>query len=81
MFDITAIMIPLCGMSALFLLLQKSFLLRTIGSIIGLIGQPFWFVAMLKADNIGVMIMVFVYTALYAYGVYTNYKEYKCLGK
>lgn len=64
-------MIAICGVSAVFLSQCEQFKFKRWASVVGLMAQPFWFIATLKAEQYGVMALCFFYGAAWAKGFYT----------
>jgi hypothetical protein len=68
---IPQIMILLCGCSAVWIVGRKE-KWRRWGYILGLIGQPFWFIETLRNEQYGIFLMCLWYTYAWGQGVY-NY--------
>lgn len=66
------VLILFTGALAIILSQMKSFTFRKWGAIVGMLGQPFWFIAAWKAKQLGILIVCVVYTFGWALGVW-NY--------
>lgn len=65
--------IALTGVVAIFLSQQSNEKLKKYACILGLIGQPFWFLATYKAEQWGIFAMCFLYTWMWGLGFYNNW--------
>ena len=65
--------IVLTGVVAVFLTQSKREYLRRYACLFGLAGQPFWFLAAIKAHQWGVFIVCVLYTAAWAKGFWTHW--------
>lgn len=65
-------MIALTGVSAIWLSQSKRTDYRKYASILGLIGQPFWFYSSFASEQWGIFLLSFFYTMAWARGFY-NY--------
>ena len=68
---IVQLMIAVTGATAVFLTQCASWELRRWACVIGLIGQPFWFIAAYTAEQWGVFFAAFLYTIAWARGLHT----------
>ena len=67
---ISQIIISLTGIIAIILAQTKNMKYRKYGAIIGLIGQPFWFVTAYNHQQWGIFTLSFFYTGAWIFGVY-----------
>jgi hypothetical protein len=72
---ILQVAILLCSISALCLLTSRNHRMRMVGSVIGLLGQPAWFIAAHQTDNWAIMILTPIYAFGYARGIWNNAKR------
>lgn len=70
---IEQIMIAVLGVTAVFLSQCENIEFRKWAGIVGLLGQPFWFIAAYKADQWGIFALCFLYTFAWAKGVYVHW--------
>lgn len=63
--------IAVCGVSAVFLSQDKRESWRRWACVFGLVGQPFWFLATLHAEQWGIMALTVLYTYSWLRGVRT----------
>jgi hypothetical protein len=70
---IEQIAIALFSVSAVFLSQCESMKLRKWASVMGLIGQPFWFYAAWTAGQFGIFALCFLYTFAWGKGFYTHW--------
>jgi len=63
-------MIAVLGVTAVFLSQCESEKFRKWAGIVGLCGQPFWFIATWKAEQWGIFALCFFYAFAWAKGVY-----------
>lgn len=62
--------IALTGVTAIFLSQSKNVRLARWACILGLIGQPFWFIAAWKAEQWGIFALCFLYTFSWLRGLW-----------
>lgn len=67
------IAIALFGVTAVFLSQSNEFRARKWASVVGLIGQPFWFYATYSAEQWGIFILCFLYTFSWFRGFWNNW--------
>jgi len=67
------IAIALLGVSAIWLSQDTSLGRRRWASILGLLGQPFWFYSSYQAEQWGIFLLCFFYTLAWAKGVRTHW--------
>lgn len=67
------IAIALTGCVAVFLTQQDNHSLKKYASILGLIGQPFWFYTTYTNEQWGIFAMCFFYTYSWALGFYNGW--------
>ena len=67
--------IALTGVTAIWLTQDKREAWRRWACVLGLVGQPFWFYAAWKAEQWGIFLLTFCYTAAWARGVWTNWLQ------
>lgn len=72
---IEQIFIAVFGFGGVYLSQQSNKNLQRYASILGLIGQPFWFYAMYKSQQWGVFLLCFAYTYAWALGFYNNWMK------
>ena len=71
---VSQIMIPIMGVSALFLVAKKN----KWGFVIGFASQPFWFFTSWHNDQLGVLLLTIIYFFSWALGIYEwFYKDNK----
>lgn len=70
---IEQIAIAMLGVTAVFLSQDHRADWRKYASILGLLGQPFWFYATWKAGQYGIFALCFLYTFSWARGFYNNW--------
>jgi hypothetical protein len=76
MFEATQAALVLFGVTAVYLSQSKRSDLRKWACIVGMIGQPFWFIAAYPQP--GMLIVVALYTFCWGQGIYTHWiKETK----
>lgn len=68
------IAVLVCGLGALLLLTTET-RWRRYGSIVGLIGQPFWMYATWQAGQAGAFLLSLMYAAVYARASFVVWKE------
>ena len=71
------IAIALLGVSAIWLSQDASLKRRRWASILGLLGQPFWFYSAYQAEQWGIFLLCFFYTLAWAKGVRTHWFKVK----
>ena len=67
------IAIALLGVTAIFLSQDHRHEWRKWSCVFGLVGQPFWFIATIKAEQWGIVVLCCFYTLAWARGVKTNW--------
>lgn len=67
------IAIALTGAVAVFLTQSQSANLRRFACLFGIVGQPFWFMAAWKAQQMGVLFVSVLYALAWAKGVHTHW--------
>ena len=67
------IAIGLFGVTAIFLSQDRRANWRRWACVFGLIGQPFWFIASVKAGQWGIFALCCLYTVSWARGVWNNW--------
>lgn len=70
---IAQIFIALFGVTAIFLSQSPNYPRQRFACLFGLAGQPFWFWSAISAEQWGVLILCFFYTAAWARGVKTHW--------
>lgn len=70
---IEQIAIGLFGATAIYLSQDSRANWRRWSCIFGLIGQPFWFMAAIKAQQWGIIVLCCLYTISWTRGVWTNW--------
>ncbi len=70
---IEQIAIAILGVSAVYLSQDSRLEHRRWSSVLGLLGQPFWFWATWKAQQWGIFALCFVYTYAWARGFWNNW--------
>lgn len=70
---IDQIVIASTGMTAVFLSQQSKEKWKKYASILGLLGQPFWFWATISAEQWGMFVLCIAYTYSWALGFYNNW--------
>lgn len=70
---IAQIGIFLFGIGAIFLVNDHRPELRKWGPIVGLVGQPFWFMATIASEQWGMVAICAVYTLLWMRGIYNSW--------
>jgi hypothetical protein len=70
---IEQIAIALLGVTAIFLSQDHRTTWRKWACVFGLLGQPFWFVATIKAGQWGIVVLCCFYTLAWARGIKTNW--------
>lgn len=65
--------IAVLGVTAVFLSQDSRFAVRRWSCIFGLLGQPFWFIAAVKASQWGIFLLCCLYTVSWARGVWINW--------
>lgn len=71
--DIEQIAIALFGVTAIFLSQDARAERRRWACVFGLLGQPFWFIETIKAEQWGIVVLCCFYTIAWARGVKTNW--------
>ncbi len=71
------IIIPLTGATAIWLSQQANESWKKYASILGLIGQPFWFYSSFQAEQWGIFALCFFYTYSWAVGFKNNWIKNK----
>lgn len=67
------IMIAITGVAAIWLSQDKLDSRRKWACIFGMVGQPFWMYTTYQAEQWGIFILTFAYTAGWAKGIYNNW--------
>jgi len=67
------IAIAVTGVVAIWLTQQSKSELKKYASILGLIGQPFWFYATISAEQWGIFVLSWFYTYSWGLGFYNNW--------
>lgn len=70
---IAQIGIAVFGLTAVYLSQQTSARARRWAPVLGLIGQPFWFVASWQAEQWGILTLAFLYTYSWAVGLWNQW--------
>ena len=71
--DFSQVMIAIFGVSAIFLSQTAHIKYRRWASVMGLIGQPFWFISSILSENWGILILCFFYTFAWAKGFVSHW--------
>lgn len=71
--SIDQIFIALFGVTAVFLSQSATESQRRWASVLGLLGQPFWFYATYAAEQWGIFCLAFLYTYSWGRGFYNNW--------
>lgn len=66
---ISQVGIVIFGLTAVFLSQQTELRLQRWAPVVGLVGQPFWFVATVSAEQWGMFLVVVLYTIVWAIGL------------
>lgn len=69
------IAIAILGVWAIFLSQDHRHSRRKWACVFGLLGQPFWFIATVKAEQWGIVVLCGFYTLAWARGVKTNWLD------
>ena len=69
--------IAFTGLVAIGLSQTRSETTRKWASVFGLAGQPFWFYAAFSAEQWGIFVMSFAYSAMWTMGFYNNWVKVK----
>lgn len=67
------IAIALLGVTAIWLAMDKRPHVQKWSCVLGLMGQPFWFYSAWKAQQWGIFVLCFFYTASWARGIKTKW--------
>jgi hypothetical protein len=67
------IFIAILGVTAIWLSQDPRQEWRRFGCLFGLAGQPFWFIATIKAEQWGIVVLCAFYTFAWGRGVWTNW--------
>lgn len=67
---IDQIVIGVCGLSSVFLSQSASNNLQRYACLFGIVAQPFWFYSAYTAEQWGILVLAFIYTAGWSQGVY-----------
>lgn len=70
---IDQIVISITGLTAIGLSQIRSQRISRWASVVGLVGQPFWFYATFMASQWGMFALSFGFTAVWAFGFYNNW--------
>lgn len=68
---ISQIIIPISGVSAIFLIARKN----KYGFLVGLLGQPFWLYSSFHNKQWGIFVASIIYTLNFSYGCYLWFGE------
>ena len=71
----TQLAIALFGLTALLFAMGRHPGRRKWAPVIGLIGQPFWFMATVPTGQWGMVALVGAYTVVYIYGIINNWRS------
>lgn len=67
--------LALLSLTAIYLLQQPDQKKRRWGSVWGLTSQPFWLYETWMADQMGMFALACIYTILYIWGIYVNFRK------
>lgn len=67
------IAISFFGVTAIYLSQDSRESWRRWACVFGLIGQPFWFIAAIKAQQMGIVVLCCFYTVSWVRGIWTNW--------
>jgi hypothetical protein len=73
---IEQVVIAICGMASVWLSQDLRRSRQRWACVFGLVAQPFWFYACWKAEQWGIFLLAFIYTAAWARGVYNFWIRY-----
>lgn len=65
--------IPVCTCAAVWLLSRPDFRRRRWGPVVGLVGQPFWFLATISAEQWGIVVVATWFTGVYVQATYRDF--------
>lgn len=68
------LLIALFGLTSLFCSMSNSTRLRKLGPLIGLSGQPFWFMATIPTGQWGMVALCVCYTVVFASGAWMQWR-------
>ena len=78
MFDlISQCVIGFCGLGAIVLVNSSELRVRRWGPVLGMIAQPAWFYTTWQAEQYGIFVLSFFYTASWARGLYNFWLKEK----
>lgn len=67
------LLIAAFGLTSIYFAMGNNLTRRKYAPIIGLCGQPFWFMAVIPTNQYGMIILCAAYTAVYTHAIWANW--------
>ena len=69
------LLIAIFGLTAIYMAMGDNTKLRKWAPVVGLAGQPFWFMFAVSADGYGLMVLTIAYTLVYVRAIFIQFRK------